>query len=237
MTDDLALVGEHTRLLVETTRNLADPRAPSLCEGWTRGHVVTHVARNAEALGRLADWAVTGTPQEMYPGGTEARDRAIDEGAGRGAAELAADLVETAAALAPRLEALTGPLLTEDVEMRGGFRVASSRLPFLRLREVVYHHVDLHAGFGFDDVDGELLCRFVDDAASRLRMGSHPPAVELVSDEGERWTVGAGTTTVAGTRAGLLLWLARRIPDGVRLESAGTRVAGTGHLPSLPRGA
>jgi maleylpyruvate isomerase len=229
LADDLALLSAHTARLLDTARSLPDPAAPSLCEGWSRGHVATHVARNAEAIGRLAEWAVTGTRQEMYPGGTDARDRAVEAGAHRGADALAEDLAETAAALVPRLQSLSGPLATDEVELRGGYRLPSTRLPFTRLREVVYHHVDLDAGFGFTDVDGDLLYRFVDDAVSRLELGRHPPALRLASDEGDTWTVGDGTGTVAGSRAGLLLWLARRIPDGVRTQGS--------QLPSLPRGA
>jgi maleylpyruvate isomerase len=227
--DDLALLAEQTTRLLGTARSLTDTAAASLCEGWSRGHVVTHLARNAEAIGRLADWAVTGTPLEMYPGGTDGRDRAIEAGAHRGVDALAEDLADTAAALVPRLEALAGPLAADEVELRGGYRVRSTRLPFTRLREVVYHHVDLDAGFGFADVDGDLLCRFVDDAVARLELGRHPPALRLTSDEGDTWTVGDGTTPVTGARAGLLLWLARRIPDGVHAQDA--------ELPSLPRGA
>jgi maleylpyruvate isomerase len=229
LADDLARLAAETTRLLGTARSLTDPSAPSLCEGWSRAHVATHVARNAEAIGRLADWAVTGTPQEMYPGGTDGRDRAIEGGAHRVADDLAEDVAATAAALVPRLEALSGPLAADEVELRGGYRLPSTRLPFTRLREVVYHHVDLDAGFGFADVDGDLLCRFVADAVSRLELGRHPPALRLASDEGDTWTVGDGTVTVTGTRAGLLLWLARRIPDGVRTPDA--------ELPSLPRGA
>jgi len=229
-TDDLALVAEYTARLVDTTRSLTDTTAPSLCEGWSRAHVVTHVARNAEAIGRLVEWALTGTPQEMYPGGTEGRDRAIEAGAWREVGELVADLVDTATGLAPRLAALSGPRVAEEVELRGGLRVASAGLPFLRLREVVYHHVDLGAGFGFADVDGALLCRFIDDAVSRLELGRHPPALQLTSEEGDSWSVGGGGSSVTGTRAGLLLWLARRIPDGVRTRDGQ-------EPPHLPRGA
>jgi len=241
-TADLALVAEHTARLLDTTRSLADTSAPSLCEGWSRGHVVTHVARNAEAIGRLAQWALTGTPQEMYPGGTEGRDGAIEAGAGRPVGELVADLADTAAGLAPQLAALSGPRAAEQVELRGGLGVPSVRLPFLRLREVVYHHVDLDAGFGFADVDGDLLCRFIDDAVSRLDLGRHPPVLQLTSEEGDSWSVGGagssvgstasapGAGSVTGTRAGLLLWLARRIPDAVRTRDGQ-------EPPHLPRGA
>ena len=40
--------------------------------------------------------------------------------------------------------------------------------------------------------------------------------------------VGDGAAVVTGSQAGLLRWLARRIPDGVACE---------GPLPELPRGA
>ncbi|WP_406831009.1 maleylpyruvate isomerase family mycothiol-dependent enzyme [Pedococcus sp. KACC 23699] len=226
---DRSLLAAHTQRLLETAAALDDVSAPSLCEGWTRGHVLTHVARNAEAIGRLASWAVTGERQEMYPGGSESRDAEIEAGAGRDAAEQLADLTATAQGLTPALEALDGPLAAERVEMRGGYEVAAQRLPFLRLREVVYHHVDLDAGFTFDDVEPELLRQFVGDAVDRLALGSRPPAMTLRATEGDTWTVGDGTTTVNGSLGALLLWLARRLDHGVSSES--------GSLPSLPRGA
>jgi maleylpyruvate isomerase len=126
------------------------------------------------------------------------------------------------------LAALQGDLGAAEVEMRGGLKVSALRLPFIRLREVVYHHVDLDAGFTFADVDDDLLARFIDDAVWRLSLARTPPAVDLRSDEGQVWRVGEPTAYVAGSRAGLLLWLARRITTGVRSE---------GEVPTLPRGA
>lgn len=244
MAHDLSLVADHTARLVATARNLDDVQAASLCEGWSRGHVLTHVARNAEAVDRLAQWAVTGEPQRMYPGGTRARDADIAAGAGRPPRELAEDLVRTAEALASRLEALSGPLATDLVEMRGGLEVEARTLPFLRLRELVFHHVDLDAGFTFEDVEDDLLHRFVDDAVARLRRHPQRPLLELRSSTGGAWSVAresAATVdsptvggapgdgvTVSGTPAGLLLWLARRDPAGVRAD---------GPLPELPQGA
>jgi maleylpyruvate isomerase len=229
MTSELTVLADHTERLLTTARGLGDSGAPSLCEGWSRGHVLTHVARNAEAIGRLASWAVTGERQEMYPGGQEVRDADIEAGAGRPLPELVRDLADTAADLVPRLALLDGPLAAEEVEMRGGMRVPATGLPFLRLREVVYHHVDLDAGFGFDDVEPELQRRFVADAVHRLGLGSRPPAVVVRTDEGDVWTLGAGTTTVTGPLSGVLLWLARR--DSSRVQAV------DGELPSLPRGA
>ena len=221
------LLATHTTVLLETAAGLDDVSVPSLCEGWTRGHVLTHVARNADAIGRLASWAVTGERQEMYPGGS--RDAEIEEGAGRGVADQVHDLRTTAQALVPALEALDGPLATERVQMRGGYEVPARRLVFLRLREVVFHHVDLDAGFTFDDVEPELLRSFIGDAVDRLAAGSRPPAVTLLADEGGSWAVGDGTTTVRGSLGGLMLWLARRDEAGVTSDSA--------QVPALPRGA
>ncbi|GAA2730271.1 maleylpyruvate isomerase family mycothiol-dependent enzyme [Pedococcus aerophilus] len=226
---DRDLLADHTARLLATTARLDDVSAPSLCDGWSRGHVLAHLARNAEAIERLAGWAVTGERQDMYPGGTASRDAEIEAGAGRGPAEQLADLTRTARSLEPALEALDGPLAAERVEMRGGYEVAAVRLPFLRLREVVFHHVDLDAGFSFDDVQPELLRGFVGDAVDRLAVGRTPPDVTLVADEGDSWQVGAGTTTVRGSLGGLVLWLSRRIDTGV------TSPEGT--VPGLPRGA
>jgi maleylpyruvate isomerase len=235
---DLAAVRRHTALLVDHARQLRDVRAPSLCEGWSRAHVLTHVARNAEAIQRLAQWAVDGEPRPMYPGGTSARDAEIEAGAvrqgpaspqdPRPAGAFADDLADTAAELDPVLAALARGLAVDEVEMRGGLMVPSRSLPLLRLREVVYHHVDLADGFSFADVEPSLLHRFLDDAVARLGMGVHPPDLCLSTREGDLWEVGDGGVTVRGTRAAVLLWLARRDPAGVTAEA---------DLPDLPRGA
>jgi maleylpyruvate isomerase len=234
---DLAAVRRHTALLVEHTAVLADLRAPSSCEGWSRAHVLAHVARNAEAIQRLAQWAVDGAPRPMYPGGTRGRDAAIEEGAAkpgpaspgdrRPAGAFVDDLTETAAALEPHLAALGGELAVAAVEMRGGLKVHPLVLPQLRLREVVFHHVDLDDGFTFADVEPELVRGFLDDAVSRLVTTEAAPGLSLVSDEGDGWVVADGGVTVRGPQAGLLLWLARRDPREVSAEGA---------LPPLPRG-
>jgi maleylpyruvate isomerase len=233
-----ALLTSHTDRLLGTVGSLPDVGGPSLCEGWTRGHVITHVARNAEAITRLADWALDGTPREMYPGGTRGRDADIEAGAARPVDDQADDLRTTAALVADALDRLAaGPVVADRVEMRGGLMVPPSVLPRLRLREVVFHHVDLDAGFGFADVEPDLLDEFLADAVERLTAAAPDLHLALVCDEGPTWTSGerghhtdvsgAEPVEVRGSRAGLLLWLARRIPDGVRSG---------GHLPELPRG-
>lgn len=46
----------------------ATARRPSLLPGWTVGHVLTHVARNAESHVRMLEAALAGQAVEQYPG-------------------------------------------------------------------------------------------------------------------------------------------------------------------------
>jgi uncharacterized protein (TIGR03083 family) len=57
-----------TGLLLATAAALGDAevRGPSLLPGWSRGHVLTHIARNADGLGNLLRWARTGAETPMY---------------------------------------------------------------------------------------------------------------------------------------------------------------------------
>ena len=79
---ELSWVADGQALFEQTVMRLDDLREPSRLPGWTRGHVVTHVARNAEGLCRLLRWARTGIETPMYPS-IQARDAAIEAGAGR----------------------------------------------------------------------------------------------------------------------------------------------------------
>src|SRR5438046_9071592 len=62
---------------------------PLKLPGWTGKHLLAHLAGNARALGRLADWARTGTPNPMYAGSDE-RAREIEATAGLDASVLRA---------------------------------------------------------------------------------------------------------------------------------------------------
>lgn len=185
-------VRTHTDRLLDTARTLDDAASPSLCVGWSRGHVLTHVARNADGMAALVRAAVDGTGETMYAS-TQARDADIDAGASRPLDELVADVEHSAAALAealPRLGAEHHGIRLERVP--GVFLMRAARIPFLRLREVVYHHVDLDAGFTFVDVEPWLVQLFLSDEGARL-------------DEVERHRAMAGD----------LLWRAR----GIRQET------------------
>ena len=71
---------------------------PSGLPGWTRAHVLTHVARNADAMVNLVTWARTGVQTPAYVS-RDARDADIETGAGRTPAEIRDDLVSSSCLL------------------------------------------------------------------------------------------------------------------------------------------
>ncbi len=218
-----------TDRLVTTAERLDDAvvAGDSLCPGWTRGHVLTHLARNADALVRVCSAILTGEPDTMYDS-NEARDAEIEKGASRSAAELAEDLRTSAARLAPDIAKVGVEHVGTTVErVPGGQLIAAERVPFMRLREVVWHHVDLDAGYTFADAPDELVRLFLEDAVARLAAAAGAPGLRLRTAEGDEWVVGDGTTRVAGSRGAVLTWLARGIDEGLEHEDP---------LPALPFG-
>jgi maleylpyruvate isomerase len=137
-----------TARLIQSAEQLTPEElaGPSLCDGWTRGHVLTHIARNADSLVNLLTWARTGveTPQYATP---EARDADIEAGAGRPLAEQVADLQASAARFADALAELPADLGDVEVRWRSGQTRPAREIPVARLREVEIHHVDLDAGY------------------------------------------------------------------------------------------
>src|SRR5690606_8124761 len=79
-----------TRLFLGTVAGWGEEEylAPSGLPGWTRKHLIAHVAANADALGNLVRWAATGEPTPMYVS-REQRNADIEAGASKPAAQLA----------------------------------------------------------------------------------------------------------------------------------------------------
>src|SRR2546425_958326 len=100
--------------MVFGTTDKTSPRRAS----FPPAHVLTHIARNADGFRNLLAWARTGTETPMYPS-EEARDRAIEAGARRSAAEIAADLRASAAAFAAAAEDLPADAWDAPVTRRG----------------------------------------------------------------------------------------------------------------------
>lgn len=195
---------------------------PSLCTGWTRGHVLAHLARNADALQRLVDWALTGVERPAYDS-LEDRNRDIDEGATRPLAEVQEDLARSSEAFAVKARALVGA--TDLARVRtgsSGLTLPGDQVPWARLREVTLHHADLRAGFTVADAPTEVVAHAL--AEARAKLDAHPdspPVTLVVSGSGEHWTLAGGGPEVHGTPAGLLAWLTRGVTEGVAVSGGG----------------
>lgn len=125
-------------------------REPSLLPGWSRGHVLSHLARNAESHSHLLAAAGRGEIADQYPGGIQARNQAIEDGSNRSAVDLTRDVRSSIYALeAAWAEATTKTWAGEGRTARGAV-IAMSDLVFLRWREVEVHHADLGRELGWE---------------------------------------------------------------------------------------
>jgi len=150
---DLAAVlagarGSHERLLA-TVDTLApgDVATPSLLPGWTVGHVLTHLARNADSHTRMLRGALRGEHLEQYAGGHEQRAADIEDGARREPRAV----IDDARVSVDRLEATWGAM-TDDAWAGHGLSLGRPwpcrQTVFHRWREVEIHHVDLGRSYG-----------------------------------------------------------------------------------------
>lgn len=177
----------HVELLA-TLSTLHDDQArqPSLLPDWTVGHVATHIARNAEGHLRMLRAALDGHVAAMYPGGRAQRSADIEAGAGRAAAELLADVMQTAAELERTWAEMTPEAWNGSGEMVAG-PLAAADMPFIRWREVAVHHADLGLGYSWSDWDPEYvrldLGRMAMLWASRKPMGMTELPREALSAE------------------------------------------------------
>ncbi|MFJ7750877.1 maleylpyruvate isomerase N-terminal domain-containing protein [Arthrobacter sp. NPDC097144] len=128
----------------------ADARAASLLPGWTVGHVLTHLARNADSHARRMSGALDGLDLPKYVGGSKQREAEIKSGAGRSAQELVADLEASEL----RLEQVFERYITAGApngHFLGGSDYGVWACPAHRLREIEMHHVDLGLGYTSSD--------------------------------------------------------------------------------------
>jgi maleylpyruvate isomerase len=141
-------IDDATQRLLSTVRVLSEPelRAPSRLPGWTRAHVVAHLARNADAMRNLLVWARSGADRPAYAS-AEARAADIEAGSRRPPAQLVADLADTAMALRTVARQLPDPAWRAEVRILDSAPFPASGLLTRRLVEVELHHADLGSGY------------------------------------------------------------------------------------------
>ena len=138
-----------TQRLLGTARILTEPdlRAPSLLPGWTRAHVLAHLARGADAMRNLLAGVRSGQERPAYVS-AEARQADIEHGAGMRADELMADLADSAMALRTMARQLPDEGWQVPVRILDSAPFPADQLLTRRLVEVELHHCDLGAGYG-----------------------------------------------------------------------------------------
>lgn len=167
-----------TELLVRTVRALPDEEygAPSLLAGWTRAHVLGHLARNSDALLNLLSWARTGVESPMYPS-PAAREAGISESAAQPPARLREDFLSGIERLDDGVRQLPDEAWQGMVRTARGRPVPGAEVPWMRVREVWVHAVDLAAGASFADVPTDVGSALLIDAFSFA--ARHPAAPDV----------------------------------------------------------
>jgi maleylpyruvate isomerase len=207
----LVWVGEGTELCRTAVAGLdeASFADPSLLPGWTRKHLVAHLAANAEAIGRLVSWACTGEESRMYSS-PEQRNADIEAGARLSAKELTAWFCRSARELAASMAALPASAWQAEVVTAQGRTVLAAETPWMRSREVLVHATDLGTGLTFADLPGDFLAALREDITGKRGTGNVPEVRGREADV-TAYLAGrssSGVTTPDGAPApGLPPWL------------------------------
>jgi maleylpyruvate isomerase len=239
--DPLALavdVERATARLLTTAGGLDEDvvAGPSLLPGWSRGHVLSHLARNADGAVNLLTWARTGVPTPQYAS-REGREADIEAGAGRPAAELVADLTAASQRLAEAVADMPPAAWANVVRWTSGPEAPAARVMWSRLREVEVHHVDLDAGYapvdwpeGFTVRMLRALARDFGEREDGPRLLVRSPEIghDLPIGPAGSMVDGAGPAVVAGPGAAVVAWLIGRSTGG------GLTVEPPGPLPPVP---
>jgi maleylpyruvate isomerase len=221
-----------TRALALDDRALAEP---SGLPGWTRAHVVAHIARNADALRNLLAWARTGVETPMYAS-LEERATGIEESSRQAPGALRSDVSEASARWLAAVDDMPPEAWDGPVRTRGGRRVTGLEVPWMRIRETWVHSVDLGVGATFEDVPAAVVEQLIGEVAGGLAGREDCPAVVLHTDTGT-WRLGpegdaVDVIDVTGTDPAVLAWLVGRDTGdaGASLRTTTT----DGRPPALP---
>lgn len=182
-------------------------REPTPLPGWSRAHVATHLARDADRLRGVIEAAAAGLPQPPAPTRAE-RVADLETGADRDGLALQIDLDTSAGSLQAAIEKLTDwtvPVTLHDLDL------TVAAVPLARLHEVCVHHLDLDHGTGADAIDpaaAAWLLRWVLD----LLADADLPSLRLEGDSLAA-EVGSGgeARRVSASDARLWAWLSGRL--------------------------
>jgi maleylpyruvate isomerase len=145
-------IDQATQRLLDTVRVIteADLRAPSLLPGWSRAHVLAHLACGADAMRNVLAGVRSGQDRAAYVS-AGAREAGIETGATLKASELVTFLADSAMALRTMARQLPDDRWQVLVRIADSASFPVDGLLVRRLAEVELHHCDLGTGYGAAD--------------------------------------------------------------------------------------
>ena len=146
----------------------SDLARPSLLPDWTIGHVLAHIARNADSVVRRLQGSIEGRVVDQYAGGVAGRAAEIEESARLPLAELTA-YIRSSSAQVERICAA----MPDDAWVRASRSISGNEQPahvvaYSRWREVEIHLVDLGVGYTHADWPDALVARMLPEVLEQL---------------------------------------------------------------------
>jgi maleylpyruvate isomerase len=181
---DIARVAEAQQRFIKAIEQLTDEqvRRASLLPGWTVGHVLTHVARNADSHVRRADAAVRGEVLDQYEGGYAGRKADIEAGSLRSTQALVDDVRRSARAVDETWHGLPLKAWTGRSRDTSGMERPLFELPSRRWQEVEVHLVDLDVGISHRDWSDEFVSEWLPRTRERMWRQMAADAVNVEFD-------------------------------------------------------
>ena len=217
--------GTLTRLL--TKLDESSVAEPSELPGWTRGHVLAHVAGISKAMARQLEYARRGESIELYDGGMDGRNKAIELAAGHSLAQHTESVTTAVEAVIAAFDSLA----PEDWQARIAYRDGTVFDGGLALwRELTIHASDLGLGFGPETWSRPFCEHLIGFLAARV-----PETYKFVLQPTglPQLSIGTGGTSIAitGMLTDIAAWLAGREPSLGSLRA--TAAADGVDLPEL----
>ncbi|QZY30654.1 maleylpyruvate isomerase family mycothiol-dependent enzyme [Nocardioides coralli] len=191
-----------------------DWHAPSLLPGWTRSHVVAHLALNGEALGGVLRGVVDGETVPMYPS-QQRRDDDIEELAAAERSNLRDRLLASLTTFVEAARAVPEHAWSGRFDRTtDGPSLPLDAIPLMRLRELEIHHADLGAGYTSADWSTAFAEHVISSMSRRLDPDQGFRVAPL--DASRTWDVGEigeDSRVVTGPVTDVAWWLTGREPS------------------------
>jgi phosphoribosylglycinamide formyltransferase 1 len=166
----------------------------SLLPGWTRAHVLAHLAANSDSHVRRSHAAVDGLDVDQYSGGAAGREQEIETRARRENETLIQEVVLSGAALLDCWQGLDPAVWSSKTKQVSGPDLTLRDLPRRRWQEIEVHLVDLDIGATYRDWSDEFVALFLPrlrtSVERRLPSGSKRPSAELDDRTELAWLYG-----------------------------------------------